>query len=310
VRQSRLYDAIATVMSQPEGKVSTPEQETPIVTRHSLEEAKAHTRGRRWRAHILVAEDNAVNQKVAVKMLERLGYRADVAANGIEALAALSRIPYEAVLMDVQMPEMDGYEATAEIRRREEGGGRHTPVIAMTANAMQGDREKALEVGMDDYVAKPVKAEELEAVLERWVSKADEDKATVFEAGDGSAVGEDSEEDPLDQSVLAGLRELQEEGEPDILKEMVELFLTDVPPHLAALRGAVEAGDAHSVEQIAHTLKGSCGNMGAKRIEALCTELEEIGRSGDLRAAPAWISRLEEEFRRVRVVFEEEVSKN
>jgi CheY-like chemotaxis protein len=320
VRQSRLYDAIATVMSLPEGQDSATEHKAPIVIRHSLEEAKAHTRERRWRAHILVAEDNAVNQKVAVKMLERLGYRADVVANGIEALEALSRIPYEAVLMDVQMPEMDGYEATKEIRRREAEAGRRSmmmgrpirraPIIAMTANAMQGDRESALEAGMDDYVPKPVKTEELEAVLERWVSKADENKATVLEAGDGSATREDSEEDPLDQSVLAGLRELQEEGEPDILKEVVELFLTDVPPQLAALRGAVEAGDAHSVEQIAHTLKGSCGNMGAKRIEALCTELEEIGRSGDLRAAPARISRLEEEFRRVRAVFEEEVSKN
>jgi two-component system, sensor histidine kinase and response regulator len=303
VRQSKLYDAIATVME------ALPVHDVPIVTTHSIERARAHARERRRRAHVLVAEDNAVNQKVAVRMLERLGYQADVVANGLEALEALSRVRYAAVLMDVQMPEMDGYEATAEIRRLEEGQDRRTPIIAMTANAMQGDREQALEAGMDDYVPKPVKADELEAVLDRWVSKPNEAEASVLEAGDASASREDSEENPLDRSVFAGLRELQDEGEPDILNELIELFLTDVPPQLAALREAVEAGDAHSVERIAHTLKGSCGNMGAVRMEAICAELEEIGRSEDLATAPVRISKLEEEFGRVRVVFEEELSK-
>jgi CheY-like chemotaxis protein len=207
--------------------------------------------------------------------------------------------------MDVQMPEMDGYEATKEIRRRE-GDSHHTPV----ANALEGDREKALEVGMDDYLTKPVKREELKAVLERWISKADEAEATVSAAGDGSATREDSEEDPLDRSVLLGLRDLQEEGEPDILEELIELFLADVPPQLVALREAVEAGDAHSVEWIVLTLKGKCANMGAVRMEAICAELVEVGRSEDLRAAPVRVSRLEEEFGRVRAVFEEELSKN
>ena len=311
VKQSRLYDAIATVMGAPveEQAERRPAHEAPIVTRHSLKEAQAHSRERLVRAHVLVAEDNQINQKVAVRMLERLGYRADVAANGLEAIEALSRIRYAVVLMDVQMPEMDGYEATAEIRRREESE-RHTPIIAMTANAMQGDREQALEVGMDDYVPKPVKPEELEAVLERWVSKADEDEATVSAPLDGSATREDSEEDPLDRSVLASLRELQEEGAPDILNELIELFIDGVPPQLVALREAVEAGDAHSVERIAHTLKGSCGNMGARRMEALCAELEEIGRCEDLAAGPERISRLEEEFGRVRAAFEEVLSKS
>jgi two-component system sensor histidine kinase/response regulator len=313
VRQSRLYDAIVTVMGYPAGKAPARPREPSIVT--SPEGVEARSRERRRRAHVLVAEDNFVNQKVAVKMLERLGYQADVVGNGVEALEALSRVRYAAVLMDVQMPEMDGYEATAEIRRREENSGRRTPVIAMTANAMQGDREKALEAGMDDYVPKPVKPEELEEVLQRWISEKRNPKEESREklsgaAADDGSVGPESEEGLLDRSLLARLRELQEEGEPDILSELIELFLTEVPPQLVALREAAEAGDAHSVEWIAHSLKGSCGNMGAIGMETLCQELEQMGRAKDLTAAPARISRLEREFGRVRAAFVEELEKS
>jgi signal transduction histidine kinase/DNA-binding response OmpR family regulator len=313
VRQSGLYDAIATVMVdappvEEEAEMS-PAHEAPIVTHHSLEEAKTLSVERRSRAHVLVAEDNQINQRVAVRMLERLGCRGDVAANGLEALEALSRIPYAAVLMDVQMPEMDGYEATKEIRRRE-GDSHHTPVIAMTANAPEGDREKVLEVGMDDYVSKPVKPEDLEAVLERWLSKPDEDKESVSAAGDGSATREDSEENPLDQIMLARLLDLQEEGEPDILNELIELFLSDVPPQLAALREVVKAGEAHSVGRIAHTLKGSSGSMGATRMTTICSELEEVGASGDLSRTPELLERLEEEFGRVRIALEAKMARS
>ena len=317
VRQSQLYDAIAAMMGaipvEEETERRPAHKASPIATSHSREEAKARSRERLARAHVLVAEDNQVNQKVATRMLERLGYRADVVANGLEAVEALSRIPYAAVLMDVQMPEMGGFEATSEIRRLEEGADRHTPVIAMTANALQGDRERALEAGMDDYVPKPVKPEELEAVLKRWISgEKVTEKAleTVSAADDGSATRQHSEEVPLDRSVLASLRELQQEGEPDIMRELIELFLSDVPPQLVALREAVEAGDANSVERVAHTLRGSCGNMGAVGMEDICAELEEIGRSEDQRDAPALASRLEEEFRRVRAACEEELSKS
>ena len=171
LRQSRLFDCLTTVLHdalprQPQVVEGTPLSLSP------LEPSSAH------RPLILLAEDNAVNQKLVLRLLERIGYRADVAANGLEVLEARSRIAYIAILMDCQMPEMDGYEATCEIRRREahpatvlpaNAVGHRTPIIAMTANAMQGDREKCLAAGMDDYISKPIKPAELQAVLARWV---------------------------------------------------------------------------------------------------------------------------------------------
>jgi two-component system, sensor histidine kinase and response regulator len=309
VRQSQLFDALVMAMASEE-VVSTPvSADAPPATHHSLSKAKSKARPNH--AHLLLAEDNSVNQIVAMRMLQKLDYRVDVVANGLEAIEALSRIPYAAVLMDVQMPEMDGHEATTEIRRRESEGSEnhHTPIIAMTANAMQGDREKALEVGMDDYVSKPVKVEELDAVLERWISR-DEEKVEpdtpAPEAGNSSAAQQSS----VDRSVLAGLRELQQEGDSDLLKELIEIFLEGVPNQLEALREATEKGDAQSVVRGVHALKGSCGNMGAMKMEAICTELEDAGHSGDLTAAPRQISRLEEEFGHVRTALEEELSKS
>jgi CheY-like chemotaxis protein/HPt (histidine-containing phosphotransfer) domain-containing protein len=280
---------------------------------------------------VLVAEDNQVNQKVAVKVLERLGYRADVAANGLEALEALSRIPYAAILMDVQMPEMDGYEATAEIRRREKGEARGTPIIAMTANAMQGDREKALEAGMDDYVSKPVKPEELEAALKRWVSIRHEEGSLA--GGLPIAEGEDSPEDSaqdstrnsarnspvslaealepedtplLDDGVLENLLDL---GGAEMLSELTGMFFDDSGSALAELREAVEQGDAPTVERVAHALKSGSGNMGAKGMARICAELEKAGASRDLSCTPALVGQLEEAFGRVRPALEAEAEK-
>ncbi len=304
VRQSHLHDAIATVMGV-EAEGGELGKESRLSTRRSKRD-----KGMAYRARVLVAEDNAVNQKVAAKMLENLGYRADVAANGLEAVEALSHVSYAAVLMDVQMPEMDGYEATAKIRRSEESElGRHTPIIAMTANAMQGDREKALEAGMDDYVPKPVKVEELEVVLERWISQPDTAASVPEEQTNGTAVPGGAT-DPLDKSVLSGLRDLQEEGEPDILAELTELFIKDMPTQLKALREAIEGGDAPSVRRVTHTLKGSCGNMGAKKMAAICAELQELGGAGDLSRAPELLGQLQEEFARVRTALEAEIARN
>jgi len=163
IRQSQLYDCLAAVM----GMASEPSP-TRLVTRHTLREAQAELRAR-----VLVAEDNAVNQKLAVRMLEKLGCRVDVVANGLEAVEASARIVYHCIFMDCQMPEMDGYEATGVIRQREEHTGAHVPIIAMTANAMQGDRERCLAAGMDDYVSKPVQPRELGPMLQKWMQPAE-----------------------------------------------------------------------------------------------------------------------------------------
>ncbi len=164
IRQSQLYSCLSLVLADASPAVSGPAQPPALlITRHSLSEAQAQSRG-----HILVAEDNPVNQKVAVKMIEKLGYRVDVAGNGREAVEALERIAYAMVLMDCQMPVMDGFQATTVIRRRE-GSGRRTPIIAMTANAMQEDRQRCLEAGMDDFISKPVAGKALAETLNRWM---------------------------------------------------------------------------------------------------------------------------------------------
>jgi CheY-like chemotaxis protein/HPt (histidine-containing phosphotransfer) domain-containing protein len=296
-------------------------EDARVAVARAAEETGAKTGGkaggnagrRLWRAHVLVAEDNQINQKVAVKMLERLGYRADVAADGREAIEALSSIPYAAVLMDVQMPEMGGYEATAEIRRREEdcgSSGRRTPIIAMTANAMQGDREQALGAGMDGYVPKPVKLEELEAALERWIPQGHEDGSSargmpIAEGAPSLApfTGHSEAEDTplLDDGVLENLFDL---GGTEMLSELSEMFFESVSSALTKLRKAVEEGDAPTVRRVAHTLKGGSGNMGAKDMSRICAGLEDAGASGDLSQAPELVGQLEEEFGRVRPALE------
>src|SRR5712691_2087465 len=176
VRPSQLFDVLQSLMA------SRPAHTRRRINREGSGPPAAR---HRW-ARILVVEDNAANLKVAVRMIERLGYRADVAGNGSEALLALDRVPYDAVLMDCQMPEMDGYEATREIRRAE-GEGRHIPIIAMTASAMAGDRERCLAAGMDDYISKPVKLHIVAAVLERWLGSDDDSSGSPPPTGGGLA---------------------------------------------------------------------------------------------------------------------------
>jgi len=282
VRQSQLFDCLATTFSQ-SSQTDRPRQTLRLAPAPQEEVALQS------RPLILVAEDNPVNQKLAVHMLEKLGYRADVVADGREALEALSRIPYSAVLMDCQMPELDGFEATREIRARENITGTHLPIIAMTANAMRGDRECCLEAGMDDYLPKPVKLDDLKAVLARWTGVAGP-----------SAV----EKTSPPSSPLAPAFNLEEtlkrvEGDRQLLGEMAILFLQDSAKLLADLQAALVHQDAKALAYAAHTLKGSVGNFSAPEVFNAAASLEKLARNGDLSQAPAMLTTLEHELTRL-----------
>ena len=302
VRQSQLHDALATMLGTPTEAQAKPSRGGVRSTAHATPEAELHAS----RGHVLLVEDYPVNQVVATRMLERSGYRVDAVNNGREAVEALSNIPYGAVLMDVQMPEMDGYEATAEIRRRE-GSVRHTPVIAMTADAMQGDRERALAAGMDDYIAKPVKHEELEAVLGRWIPQP-EQEPPAHTRDEDSGTAEDTP--ALDLSVLESRRGPQRDEEPDKLARIVGLFIEDVPLRLDELRQALERGEAQKVEETAHMLKGGSGYMGAVQMAQICAGIQGLGASGELSRAPQLLDDLEAEFKRIRPALEAAVTAN
>jgi CheY-like chemotaxis protein len=299
VHEADLYASIATVMGRVStafSSSSTPAPGVParrLMTRHVVAEAKAGMRNR-----ILLAEDNIINQKVAVRMLEKLGHRVDVVANGLEALEALTRIRYAVIVMDCQMPEMDGFEATAEIRKRE-GSLSHTPIIAMTADAMQGDRERCLQAGMDDYVAKPVNPEMLEVVLNRWLPQT----ATTPSHSSPvtpSVVASTESEEPIDETTLNGLRELTGQDDPAFFANLLTEFLSDTSRQLATLQSSFKKGSPLDCARAAHGLKGSANNLGAKKMALLCAEIQVSGKREDLGALADLIERLEDEYTRVR----------
>jgi signal transduction histidine kinase/DNA-binding response OmpR family regulator len=249
VKQSALFDAIATSLA------GTVLRNAPPQPREA--------RAMRSDVRVLVAEDNPVNQKVALRQLQRLGFAADAVANGIEAVEAVSRAPYMLLLMDVQMPEMDGLTATREIRRRE-GDGSHIPIVALTANAMAGDRERCLAAGMDDYLSKPIDEHELARVLERYAP-------AVKEEAPARRV--------IDPAVLDGLREISG-GDDAFLKDLIHIYLDDAPGRLAEMREGADANDAAVVAGAAHALKSSSGNVGAEEVRLLCAAIEAAGRNG------------------------------
>ena len=304
VRQGQLMEALATIVGARLQGITI-----DLVTRHTLAESKrdktfpAQAGMSFLRARVLLVEDNVVNQKVAMRMLEKLGCRVDVAANGREAVERVRKEVYGAVFMDCQMPEMDGFEATAAIRGHE-GSARHTPIIAMTANAMQGDRQSCLDAGMDDYIAKPIKEADLSAALKQWVLQSPGLSQAVGEGvdGDGGDGPDSGSGEPVDRKVLDNLWDLMGED----FEETIRIFLSHTPTLVAALSEAVSSQDAQVLFRTAHTLKGSASNLGAGPLAALSKELEAMGRAGAIQDAEEYVEKIKAEYARVSSTLESE----
>jgi CheY-like chemotaxis protein/HPt (histidine-containing phosphotransfer) domain-containing protein len=239
---------------------------------------------------VLVAEDNAVNQRVALHLLQRLGYSADLAANGLEVIDALQRQAYDVVLMDIQMPEMDGLQAARWIVQRRaaasvtSGDAALPRIIAMTANAMPGDREAYLAAGMDGYVAKPIELQELAAALNQAGQHMREDLHTTQAAcgNPGDPGGSGGLGGVIDLSRLDHLRELQSDSQPSLVPELIDLFVAEAPGHLAAIDAALQAGDAAGLRAVAHRFLSATQNLGAHQLSELCVRIEQLAVAGNL----------------------------
>ena len=283
VRPSELFDCLITSVNGALPAAETPAPEP--VERVTTEVAGV----------ILLVEDNKMNQLVGSKVLAKLGFSFDVAANGLEAVAAVRAGSYDAILMDCQMPEMDGYQATAEIRRIE-GSTRRTPIIAMTAAAMDSDREACMAAGMDDYITKPVRLETVADVLNRWVTKP----APGAVAANGNGASSDHAlPEPLDPSQVELLRSL-DDGDGSVLREIVDQYLAQTAKCRGELVRVAEEGDAAAVERAAHLLRGASANIGATTLAALCAEMETQSRLARLDVAAGLVAQFDTEYSRVR----------
>jgi two-component system sensor histidine kinase/response regulator len=254
--------------------------------------------------HVLLAEDNPVNVEVARAMLESLGLQAQVAHNGREALEAVRSTSFEAVLMDCQMPVMDGFAATAAIRRAEQEAGRPRtlPIVAITANALQGDREACLAAGMDDYLSKPFTQAELAGVIGRWIalplsSNVHHDE---FAPALPPEAREVIQRDLINARALDNIRALSQQGGDALVQKVIAAYVGDAPQHLRTLRQAVGGQDAATIRRVAHSLKSASANVGADTLARLCKDLEQMGRSASVAGAATLLTDMEEEFQAVR----------
>jgi PAS domain S-box-containing protein len=276
VKPSQLYNILVGVITRTE----VPEN------KYAASQAQFdHQMARLHPLRILVAEDNAVNQKVALSLLGRIGYRADVVANGQEAIDALHRQPYDVVLMDGQMPEMDGMQATRLIRQQIPAG-QQPHIIAMTADALQGDRARYLLAGMNDYISKPIRLEDLVRALMHEVHMHDVRQPAAAAATAGR----------IDRAVLAEFGELMGEEGVQMVAGLVTLYLKDSPMLIHDMRQAAECGNLDDLRRAAHTLKGNSSQVGASRLSGLCFELEQAAKTGKLEGAGGMIERIQAEF--------------
>jgi PAS domain S-box-containing protein len=318
VRQSRLFDCLMDVTN-----TSTPLSRQPGYGRGSSASEKKEIRQLDRlmpKLRILLAEDSLMNQKVALNQLRSFGYEADVVANGQEVLDLMAKIPYDLILMDCQMPVLDGYSTTQAIRARE-GKTRRTIVIAMTANAMKEDRDRCFAVDMDDYLSKPVRKEELAAKLIYWseviVSGSpatnlsfihhdveDDVEAAENKTIDRSDESTDQSAEPIDWSYLQQISG----GNKNFEQELLQMFVQMSAPRLESLRTAIANQDFEQIEKVAHYIKGSSTSSGIRSLEALTSELEHQGRSQTLHEADRLLANVEDEFRRIQQIISSQFS--
>jgi signal transduction histidine kinase/CheY-like chemotaxis protein len=288
VGRQQLFDCLMEVFTtvQPQEK---PKPNIPAETKIAMSSS---------RSRVLLVEDNPVNQEVALGMLELLDYQVTVAENGLEALQIITQHSFDLVLMDCQMPEMDGYTTTETIRRHEQNSGsdQHLPIIALTANAMKEDRDRCLAVGMDEFLSKPFTQEQLLEVMTRWLSIESQPipKHTnpISEALDAS---EDvaPQTSVLDQKALDNIRAIQRPGKPDILQKVIHHYLENTPILLQHMHEAIDKNDPHAMLISAHTLKSSSANLGALRLSEHCKALESMGREKRMEGATELLTEIE-----------------
>lgn len=304
VKQSQLFDCLVMVL---EGGPAPDTREAALVTRHTLNEARC------GRARILLVEDNATNQQVALSILEKLGFGADLAANGIDALRAMEKTRYDVVLMDVQMPVMDGFEATRLIRSgKTEVPDPRIPIIAMTAHAMKGDRERCLEAGMDDYISKPIAPRALAEALEKWSGKTRARPVPPGPAAPTAPAAETPRQkvEPSGEAPVFDRQALLDRllGDEALARDILAGFLDDMAGQIDALRGFVARGDAESVGGKAHAIKGAAANAGGLAVSAAARELEKAARAGRLEEVAALLPELERQFERLKARIREAAS--
>jgi CheY-like chemotaxis protein/HPt (histidine-containing phosphotransfer) domain-containing protein len=262
----------------------------PIITRGTL--VATETR-RQYSGQVLLVEDNAINQRVARRFLERLGCEVHVVGDGRQAVEAYERNRYTFILMDMQMPVMDGLEATRRIRELESGGRRRTPIVALTANAMMGTLERCLEAGMDDYLTKPLDISRLQDVLDRFMGRADGVTPGVT-AGTVAAMAIDNG----DKAIRTRLADVAGDDE-EFIVELVNAFLSGGAETLQELHAAVELGDATAIGRAAHKLKGAAANLHVNTLATLSFELETRAKSGQQSDWRADLEKITAEFARV-----------
>ncbi|MHB1686067.1 MAG: response regulator [Ignavibacteriaceae bacterium] len=264
IKQAQLYETLVSVLSgSPSFKKGKSNKEIKIES----DLAEKHP------LRILLAEDNAVNQKVALRILDKMGYRADIVADGLEAVNAVKKIHYDVVLMDILMPEMDGYEATKKIIS-ELAADKRPKIIAMTANAMQGDKEECLAAGMDDYISKPIRIDELQNALLKWSEKINEQRGELI----SKTKKEKTAAKIVNEEKITFLNDIQTESDINFLIELLGIYITELPKNIASIISAVENKDSKNLQFSAHKLKGSSVTLGIDFVSELCHLLETAAK--------------------------------